>query len=271
MVLPYKTHLRCATPRAIEIEIRVIFRFREILRRKLRRNSPMGRRKLEIKRIEDKSSRLVTFSKRRTGLIKKARQLSVLCDVDVAVIVFSARGKLYEFCSGGTANRVEHILARYEAEGNTTINENGQDLVSLNFLLINTLLGLHSVHTIYTICTTGSPIGTCKELLHTVDRLVEENNSEELSVTDMTQLEEELDAALMLTRSRKTQLMMEYISTLQQQQERNLIKEQEEIVQETASAEKVFGAGDDEGGGRNDLAINQMDSPKHATLPLFHS
>ncbi|KAL4586657.1 hypothetical protein LXL04_011299 [Taraxacum kok-saghyz] len=60
----------------------------------------MGRRKLEIKRIEDKSSRLVTFSKRRTGLIKKARHLSVLCDVDVAVIVFSARGKLYEFCSG---------------------------------------------------------------------------------------------------------------------------------------------------------------------------
>ncbi|KAL4586660.1 hypothetical protein LXL04_011302 [Taraxacum kok-saghyz] len=250
MVFPYKTHLRCATPRAIEIEIRVIFRFREILRRKLRRNSPMGRRKLEIMRIEDKSSRLVTFSKRRTGLIKKARQLSVLCDVDVAVIVFSARGKLYEFCSGGTANSVEHLLARYEANANRTINGNAQDLeVPLE-------------------CT---KFRTCKELLHTVDRLVEENNSEELSVTDMTQLEEELDAALTLTRSRKTQLMMEYISTLQQQQERNLIKEQEEIVQETASAEKVFGAGDDEGGGRNDLAINQMDSPKHATLPLFHS
>lgn len=62
----------------------------------------MGRRKLEIKRIEDKSSRLVTFSKRRTGLIKKAQHLSVLCDVDVAVIVFSAAGKLYEFCSSGT-------------------------------------------------------------------------------------------------------------------------------------------------------------------------
>ncbi|CAH1451163.1 unnamed protein product [Lactuca virosa] len=67
----------------------------------------MGRRKLEIKRIEDKSSRLVTFSKRRTGLIEKARQLSGLCDVDVAVIVFSARGKLYEFCKGRTANRFQ--------------------------------------------------------------------------------------------------------------------------------------------------------------------
>ncbi|CAH1451162.1 unnamed protein product [Lactuca virosa] len=70
----------------------------------------MGRRKLEIKRIEDKSSRLVTFSKRRTGLIEKARQLSGLCDVDVAVIVFSARGKLYEFCKGRTANRPIGLL-----------------------------------------------------------------------------------------------------------------------------------------------------------------
>ncbi|PWA86712.1 flowering locus C-like protein, splicing variant 2 [Artemisia annua] len=60
----------------------------------------MGRRKLEIKRIEDKNSRQVTFSKRRTGLMKKARQLSVLCDVDIAVVVFSSGGKLYEFSTG---------------------------------------------------------------------------------------------------------------------------------------------------------------------------
>ncbi|PKI42286.1 hypothetical protein CRG98_037337 [Punica granatum] len=60
----------------------------------------MGRKKLEMKRIEDKSSRQVTFSKRRSGLIKKARELSILCDVEVALLVFSSRGRLYEFCSG---------------------------------------------------------------------------------------------------------------------------------------------------------------------------
>ncbi|KAK3035866.1 hypothetical protein RJ639_033003 [Escallonia herrerae] len=60
----------------------------------------MGRRKVEMKRIEDKSSRQVTFSKRRGGLMKKARELSVLCGVDVGVVVFSCRGKLYDFCSG---------------------------------------------------------------------------------------------------------------------------------------------------------------------------
>lgn len=62
----------------------------------------MGRRKVQLKRIENKSSRQVTFSKRRTGLMKKARELAVLCDVDVGLVIFSSRGKLYEFSS---ANR----------------------------------------------------------------------------------------------------------------------------------------------------------------------
>lgn len=59
----------------------------------------MGRRKLEIKRIEDKSARQVTFSKRRNGLLKKAKELSVLCDLDIGVIIYSCGGKLYQYCS----------------------------------------------------------------------------------------------------------------------------------------------------------------------------
>ncbi|XP_039156193.1 MADS-box transcription factor 23-like [Eucalyptus grandis] len=54
----------------------------------------MGRRKVEIRRIADKSSRQVTFSKRRGGLMKKARELAVLCDVDVALVVFQPRQAL---------------------------------------------------------------------------------------------------------------------------------------------------------------------------------
>ncbi|KAJ0243452.1 Agamous-like MADS-box protein AGL15 [Hirschfeldia incana] len=59
----------------------------------------MGRGKIEIKRIENANSRQVTFSKRRAGLLKKAHELSVLCDSEVAVIVFSKSGKLFEFSS----------------------------------------------------------------------------------------------------------------------------------------------------------------------------
>jgi len=61
----------------------------------------MGRGRVELKRIENKINRQVTFSKRRNGLLKKAYELSVLCDAEVALIVFSSRGKLYEFGSAG--------------------------------------------------------------------------------------------------------------------------------------------------------------------------
>ncbi|XP_055960995.1 agamous-like MADS-box protein AGL66 [Mercurialis annua] len=70
----------------------------------------MGRVKLAIKRIDNTTNRQVTFSKRRNGLIKKAYELSVLCDVDVALIMFSPSGRLSLF-SG--AKSIEEILMRY--------------------------------------------------------------------------------------------------------------------------------------------------------------
>lgn len=70
----------------------------------------MGRVKLQIKRIENTTNRQVTFSKRRNGLIKKAYELSVLCDVDVALIMFSPSGRVSLF-SGNKS--IEEILARY--------------------------------------------------------------------------------------------------------------------------------------------------------------
>ena len=59
----------------------------------------MGRGKVILERIQNNISRQVTFSKRRPGLMKKAKELSVLCDAEIALIVFSARGKLHEFSS----------------------------------------------------------------------------------------------------------------------------------------------------------------------------
>ena len=58
----------------------------------------MGRGKIEMKKIENVNSRQVTFSKSRNRLIKKANELSFLCEVDV--IVFSSTVKVYYFSSG---------------------------------------------------------------------------------------------------------------------------------------------------------------------------
>lgn len=59
----------------------------------------MVRGRTEMRRIENPTSRQVTFSKRRNGLLKKAFELSVLCEAEIGLIVFSPRGKLYEFSS----------------------------------------------------------------------------------------------------------------------------------------------------------------------------
>ena len=59
----------------------------------------MGRGRVQLKRIENKINRQVTFSKRRGGLLKKAHEISVLCDAEVALIVFSHKGKLFEYAT----------------------------------------------------------------------------------------------------------------------------------------------------------------------------
>ncbi|KAM6573425.1 hypothetical protein CsatA_017505 [Cannabis sativa] len=70
----------------------------------------MGRGKIEIKRIENTTNRQVTFCKRRNGLLKKAYELSVLCDAEVALIVFSTRGRLYEYAN----NSVRATIDKYK-------------------------------------------------------------------------------------------------------------------------------------------------------------
>ncbi|KAK9223986.1 hypothetical protein WN944_012435 [Citrus x changshan-huyou] len=78
----------------------------------------MGRGKIEIKRIENTTNRQVTFCKRRNGLLKKAYELSVLCDAEVSLIVFSSRGRLYEYSN----NSVKSTIDRYKKATADTSN-----------------------------------------------------------------------------------------------------------------------------------------------------
>ncbi|KAL2937149.1 MADS-box protein AGL24 [Bienertia sinuspersici] len=59
----------------------------------------MVRQRIQIKKIDNVTARQVTFSKRRRGLIKKAQELSTLCDAEIGLIVFSSTGKLSEYSS----------------------------------------------------------------------------------------------------------------------------------------------------------------------------
>ncbi|KAF6987573.1 hypothetical protein CFC21_005201 [Triticum aestivum] len=72
----------------------------------------MVRRKTVIERIEDTTSRQVTFSKRKGGLFKKARELGVLCDAQVGILLFSNTVRLYEYSNSSSG--VNSIIERYQ-------------------------------------------------------------------------------------------------------------------------------------------------------------
>ncbi|XP_054776361.1 MADS-box protein JOINTLESS-like [Prosopis cineraria] len=67
----------------------------------------MTRRKIAIEKIENVAARQVAFSKRRKGLFKKAMELSTLCDAEIALFVFSASGKLFDYSSTSMRQVIE--------------------------------------------------------------------------------------------------------------------------------------------------------------------
>merc|ERR1711998_35872 len=64
----------------------------------------MGRRKVQIRRIEDDRARKVTFAKRKHGLVKKAMELSLLCDCDIALLIFTREKPDQRFYKYTTTN-----------------------------------------------------------------------------------------------------------------------------------------------------------------------
>ncbi|XP_019106069.2 agamous-like MADS-box protein AGL30 isoform X3 [Beta vulgaris subsp. vulgaris] len=72
--------------------------------------SGMGKVKLDIKKLENSSSRQTTYSKRKHGILKKAQELSILCDIDLALVMFSPGGKPSLCC--GKHSSIEEVIAR---------------------------------------------------------------------------------------------------------------------------------------------------------------
>ncbi|XP_050151818.1 agamous-like MADS-box protein AGL65 isoform X2 [Malus sylvestris] len=71
----------------------------------------MGRVKLKIKKLESSGNRQVTFSKRRNGILKKAKELSILCDVDIVLLMFSPTGRPTLF--QGERSNIEEIISKF--------------------------------------------------------------------------------------------------------------------------------------------------------------
>ncbi|KVI08989.1 Transcription factor, K-box [Cynara cardunculus var. scolymus] len=154
----------------------------------------MGRGRVQLKRIENKISRQVTFSKRRTGLLKKAHEISVLCDADVALIVFSTKGKLFEY---STHSSMETILERYE-----------------RYSYAEKLLTAPETETQASWTLESSKLKAKIEVLEKNIRHYVGEDLEQLSLRELQNVEQQLETALKRIRTKKEKALQERNNSL---------------------------------------------------------
>ncbi|XP_013858982.1 myocyte enhancer factor 2aa isoform X6 [Austrofundulus limnaeus] len=85
----------------------------------------MGRKKIQITRIVDERNRQVTFTKRKFGLMKKAYELSVLCDCEIALIIFNSSNKLFQYAS----TDMDKVLLKYTEYNEPHESRTNSDIV----------------------------------------------------------------------------------------------------------------------------------------------
>ncbi|XP_027089366.1 MADS-box protein SOC1 isoform X2 [Coffea arabica] len=156
----------------------------------------MARGKTQIKRIEDATTRQVTFSKRRKGLLKKAFELSVLCDAEVALIIFSPSGKLYEFSSSSATSTIE----RYQKSIKNRPTSKQMDLESLQHFEEEVAILRKKI-----------------ELLEETTRKLLGDGLDSSSIGELQQVERQLEKSLSIIRSRKILLFCERINQLKEE------------------------------------------------------
>ncbi|XP_062216392.1 MADS-box transcription factor 1-like isoform X2 [Phragmites australis] len=173
----------------------------------------MGRGKVELKRIENKISRQVTFAKRQNGLLKKAYELSLLCDAEIALIIFSGRGRLFEFSSSSCMYKT---LERYRS-----CNYNSQESKAPLDSEINYEDYLK--------------LKTRVTFLQTTQRNILGEDLGPLSMKELEQLENQIEISLKHIRTRKHQALLDQLFDLKskEQELQDLNKDLRKKLQET--------------------------------------
>ncbi|XP_057730973.1 MADS-box transcription factor 23-like isoform X4 [Arachis stenosperma] len=199
----------------------------------------MGRGKIVIRRIDNSTSRQVTFSKRRSGLLKKAKELSILCDAEVGVAIFSSTGKLYDYASSS----MKSVIDRY----NKTKEEHnplGSSTSEIKFWQREAAM--------------------LRQQLQNLQESHRQMMGEELSgmtVKDLHSLENQLEVSLHGVRAKKEQLLMEEIQELNQKG--NLIHQENMELYK-----KVYGTRNGSGTDRNSVLTNGISIEEDLQVPV---
>ncbi|XP_057480639.1 truncated transcription factor CAULIFLOWER D-like isoform X4 [Actinidia eriantha] len=173
----------------------------------------MGRGRVQLQRIENKINRQVTFSKRRIGLLKKAHEISVLCEAEVGLIIFSPKGKLFEYATDAS---MERILERYERHSYAERQLIATDTESQGSWTLE-----------------HAKLKARVEILQKNQRHFMGEDLDSLSLKGLQNLEHQLDTALKHIRSRKDKALQEQNNLLSKK-----IKEMEKENKEKEQAEQ---------------------------------
>ncbi|XVF73340.1 hypothetical protein PTKIN_Ptkin12aG0193600 [Pterospermum kingtungense] len=155
----------------------------------------MVRGKTQMRRIENATSRQVTFSKRRNGLLKKAFELSVLCDAEVALIIFSPKGKLYEFASSSLQQTIERYRRHTIDNAAKPTEQNMQHLKTEVSNMVNKI-----------------------KLLEASKRILLGEGLDSCTLQELQQIEQQLQRSVSSIRARKTQVFKEQIEQLKEKE-----------------------------------------------------
>nr|AAP20424.1 MADS-box protein [Cardamine flexuosa] len=190
----------------------------------------MVRGKTQMKRIENATSRQVTFSKRRNGLLKKAFELSVLCDAEVSLIIFSPKGKLYEFASSNMQDTIDRYL-RHTKDRVSSKPVSEENMQYLKFEAANMMKKIEQLEASKRKLL-GEGIGTC-------------------SIEELQQIEQQLEKSVKCIRARKTQVFKEQIEQLKQK-EKALAAENGKLSEKWGSHETEVWSNKNQESGRGD-------------------
>ncbi|KAJ6997546.1 hypothetical protein NC653_013957 [Populus alba x Populus x berolinensis] len=266
----------------------------------------MGRGKIEIRRIDNSTSRQVTFSKRRSGLLKKAKELAILCDAEVGVMIFSSTGKLYDFSSTSMKSIMERYNKSKEVHhqmGNPASELKDWDhfcpLSGIGTLCVKIELTRHFISSKNSRCHLEAHLR--EDILAKGDGNVETATAklarksslakftfpyddsrqmmgEELSglsIKDLQNLENQLEMSLQGVRMKKDQILMDEILELNRkgnlihQENMELYKKANLICHENQELyKKVYGTREVNGANRNSLLTNGLGMGEESHVPV---
>ncbi|XP_054796293.1 MADS-box transcription factor 23-like isoform X3 [Prosopis cineraria] len=199
----------------------------------------MGRGKIVIRRIDNSTSRQVTFSKRRNGLLKKAKELAILCDAEVGVMIFSSTGKLYDFAS----TSMKSVIERY-GKAKEEHHQLGGSTSEVKFwqreaaMLRQQLQNLQESH-----------------------RQIMGEELSGLTVKELQSLESQLEISLRGVRLKKDQLLMDEIQEINRKG--NLLRQENVELHK-----KVYGIRDGNGANRNSILTDGLGIGENSHVPV---